>query len=798
MKLIITEKPSVARDIARVLKINQKKNGYFEGNGSQITWALGHLIEFCQPDEYDPILEKWSFEQLPIIPETFKKKAIKNSIDQYNVVKQLCSAEHITEVICATDAGREGELIFRLIYEDANCKAPIKRLWISSQTDEAIKDGFLNLKEGIEYDPLYRSALSRAEADWLVGINATRAYSIKFSRGHGVMSIGRVQTPVLKMIVDRYREHIQFESKTFFEIFIDVQHKNGSFLAKWYLDKPDTQFEDRLYDKSVAETIVEELKANPQGKILKLTQKEKKEKQPLLYDLTELQKDANKKFKFSADQTLKLMQDLYEKFKLLTYPRTSSRYLSTDIAPKLPALVNQLAELPQYEGVVDKILEHGVKIAPRMIDDKKVTDHHAIIPTDKKPSLNGLSSEHLAIYNLVIKRFLAAFMPECEKHFTEIITGFGQHVCKSTGTITTKPGWREVYDSEPDEDSSLSKKKKKNEEDIQLPLVVEGDFVEQEKVDLKKGQTKAPPLHTEASILAAMETAGKAIDDEELRQAMKDCGLGTPATRAQILEKLINVKYIVREKNKLSPTQKGEYIIDNIKEEAFLSPDLTGQWEKKLNDMAKNEFDRDKYMSEIKEFTKELVENVEKSEAYVLSADQKIYGNCPKCGDGKIFESKKAWGCSNWKEKECKFAIWKDFAGKTITEKQVETLFKKGVTSVIKGFKSKSGNPFNAALKIQDGDVVFDFQKESIGICPLCEGDIVETAKAYSCDNWREKGCKFAIWKDIAKRKIKKDEAKKLIKDGKLENLEGFTSKAGKPFSATLVLQGGRVNMQFN
>ena len=295
-----------------------------------------------------------------------------------------------------------------------------------------------------------------------------------------------------------------------------------------------------------------------------------------------------------------------------------------------------------------------------------------------------------------------------------------------------------------------------------------------------------------------METAGKAIEDEELRQAMKDCGLGTPATRAQILEKLIKVNYIVREKNKLSPTQKGEYIIDNIKQEAFLSPALTGEWEKKLNDMARNQCDREDYMNQIKEFTKEVVENVASSNVYVIGADQKIFGTCPTCKEGKIIESQKAWGCSNWKEKECKFAIWKEFSGKTITEKQVETLLKKGITPVIKGFKSKSGNPFNAALKLSEGKVIFDFQKETIGTCPLCKGAVVETAKAFSCDNWKEKGCKFAIWKEIAKRKIKKTEAITLLKEGKLKNVEGFKSKAGNPFSAHLIVANERVELRFS
>lgn len=791
MKLIITEKPSVARDIAKVLKIPNKQDGFIEGNGYVVSWALGHLIELCQPDEYNESYKKWDYEALPIIPDQFKKKIITSSSKQFEIVKTCFNRSDIDGIICATDAGREGELIFRLIYEEVSSKLPIQRLWISSQTDSAIKEGFDKLKSGKDYEPLFDSARCRSEADWIVGINATRAYSIKFSRGHGVMSVGRVQTPVLKMLVDRYRDHINFDSKPFYEVLVDVKHSNGTFQTKWF-DKES----DRCADKAVADQIKNDIETAQEGIIKSLTQKKINEKAPLLYDLTELQKEANRQFKYSADQTLKLAQSLYETHKLLSYPRTSSRYLSTDMKEKLPSLLEKVKNIPDFKANIEHIQQHKLNMAARMIDDKKVTDHHGIIPTDKTPDVSRLSEQEKNIYDLVVRRFVASFYPECEKDHTEIISAFAQHTTKATGTIIQKLGWRELYQND---DDKAEKKSKKKDKELLLPIVNENDTIGAEKTTVKKGQTKAPALHTEATILAAMETAGKNIDDEELRQAMKHCGLGTPATRAQILEKLINVGYIQREKNKLIPTQKAEYLIDCVKEQALLSAELTGDWEKKLNDMADGTYQREVYMDEIKEFTADVINNVGESNVVAIKADQKVYGQCPKCDPGKVIETQKSYGCTHWKESDCKFVIWKTIAQKEITEKQVEKLLKDGKTSVIKGFKNKEGNPFNAALELVNGEVKMNFDREALAPCPTCEkGNIVETAKAYSCDQWRDSGCKFVIWKEIAKRKLSKDEALTLIKDKELKNVSGFTSKAGKSFSASLAFRDNKVQFVFD
>lgn len=775
MKLIITEKPSVARDIANVLGVSEKKDGYIQGDNLIVTWALGHLIEFVNPDEYGDEFQPWRMDRLPIIPEPFRTKPIQQSKNQYQIVLQLLQRPDLKRVICATDAGREGELIFRLIYEDSKCTVGIERLWISSQTDKAIKEGFNQLKPGSEYNGLYDSARCRAEADWIVGINATRAYSIKFSRGRGVMSVGRVQTPVLKMIVDRYRAHTQFDSRPFYEIFIQVAHENGGFQLKW--SKNDT---DRFNSETDAKKVADAIQAVSTAMIQSVTKKNVIEKQPLLYDLTELQKDANKQFKFSADYTLKLMQELYERYKILSYPRTSSRYLSTDIAPKCRDLLQNIAHIDTVSPAITHIQKNNRQIAKRMIDDKKVTDHHAIIPTDKKPSIASMSNDHRQLYLMVIRRFVAAFFPECKKNHTEIIAIAAKETFKSTGTVMDVPGWRDVY--------ALGDGLKKDT-DGQLPSVNKGDIVDIKKVIKKTGKTKAPPLFTEASILAAMETAGKHVENDDMRQAMKDCGLGTPATRAQILEKLIHVKYITREKNKLIPTQKGEYIIDCILSEALLSPELTGQWEKKLNDIATSKKSRGAYMKEIKEFTKEVVQAVSDDTSYTIRADQTVYGNCPVCKKGTIIQTQKAYSCSRWKSDGCSFAIWKEMAQKTITEAQVKMLLTSGKTNVIKGFKNKDGKPFDAAIKLTDGNVGFDFQQDTLGSCPVCEkGRVIETAKAFSCDQWRVSGCKFVLWKEIASRKISKKEAMAFIKHKVLNDIEGFKRRSGEPFTASLML----------
>lgn len=700
MKVVVAEKPSVAKDIARVLKADKKQDGYFAGAEYMITWALGHLVVLADPEKYAPELKKWDIRTLPVIPDRFIKHVDphRDVAKQYSVIIKLLNASNVDEIVCATDAGREGELIFRYIYELSGSTKPVTRLWISSQTDQAIEDGFASLKPAASYDSLYDSARSRSESDWLVGINATRAYTVRFGQKDGVMSVGRVQTPVLKMIVERFNEYENFIPQIYYEIFANIKHKNGDYKGR--LD-----IESRLFDKEKSQDLGEKIAAFPAGVVAEVSKKQKTENSPLLYDLTELQKDSNKKFKFSADKTLNIMQALYEKHKILTYPRTSSRFLSNDIKPKVHGLLQNVAVIDAYYPFVEQILAKGVKAGKRVFDDTKVTDHHAIIPTDKKPDIRQLSDDERVVYDLVVRRFLSVFMDECKKELTDITTIFGEYRFISKGTVIKKAGWRELYfkssDSEEDDD----------ENGQLLPQVKKDDPVTQLDVSVEERKTKAPQLYTEATILAAMETAGKQIEDEEMREAMKECGLGTPATRAQIIERLISVQYILREKNKLIPTNKGKQLIACIRNEELLSPALTGMWEKKLNDIRNDKYNRDVFMKEIKEFTQKIVSNVKFTPQVFSKKSQETsdsLGTCPLCG-GSIIERGKAYGCHRWSETGCPFVLWKTVAGKTLDKEHLKQLIDKKLTEKLSGFISRAGKTFDAQLALENGKVVFKF-----------------------------------------------------------------------------------------
>jgi DNA topoisomerase III len=694
MKVILTEKPSVARDIAKVLKADKKKPGYIYNNEYIVTWAYGHLVKLSYMDAYDPKYKRWNLDDLPMIPSQFKHEVDNTGQAgrQFETIKAMLNSPKVTEVICATDAGREGELIFRMIYKNAGCTKQIKRLWISSMTDEAILEGFEKLKDAKDYQPLYDSALSRAEADWIIGLNATRAYSCKFSQGQGVLSVGRVQTPVLKMIVDRYLENQDFEPKPFYEILSEFIHPNGVYIGKWLGNE-----NDRFHDKKSAEQKLNECKEEIEAVIKSVTRKTKKENPPLLYDLTTLQKDANKQFKYSANQTLSILQILYQDHKLLTYPRTSSRYLTADLEPKLKNLVQSISGLSEFERVTAELLTQGLKTNNRIINNKKVDDHHAIIPTGKNVTndvLKKLPAEQQNIYNLAARRFLTVFLPQCIKDNTEIITVRSNNEFKTTGTIIKKIGWRELAKTTSDDD--------KDDEQQALPEVKKNDVVTPKEFTLKEGKTKAKPIHNEASILGLMETAGKQIEDEELRQVLKHCGLGTPATRASILETLVKRQYIKREKQKLIPLEKGINLINQIQDEDLLSPEMTGGWEKKLNMIVSEEYNRTNFMAEIGELAQTIVNNVKNALPF-----PKV-GECPVC-KAPILELEKLYGCHNYRETGCKFAIWKTIAGKNITKETAKELLSSPKTKKLEGFTSKKGKPFSAYLSIKDGKVVFVF-----------------------------------------------------------------------------------------
>ena len=634
MRLIITEKPSMGRDVAAALGATRRGEGYLEGKDDIITWCIGHLVELDDPDAYDPKFKPWRMETLPIIPEEFKYHASERTKDQFNVITSLLKRDDVTRVVNAADAGREGELIFDLVYTLARCRKPVERLWISSLTRDEIIAGFNRLKPASEYTGLRDSARSRQQADWLVGLNATRAQTIK-ARGagyDGVYSLGRVQTPTLALIVGRDVEIANFVPTNYYEVVADFQSAAGAYRGTWF-NKAGSRFDH----KDAAEAIVFKVQGKP-GRVEKVEKKATKERAPLLYDLTALQRAANARYSFSAARTLELAQTLYEK-KFLTYPRTSSRHLSTSVNQELKGHV-EAASVGPYVKFIETILARGTpKLTSRHVDDKKVTDHHAVIPTKQRVEPNALEPDEKRIYDLVARRFLAAFYPDAELERTTIITAVEAEQFITRGTVVLKAGWREV-----DPPGREDRKKTDGEddgEDAELPQVKTKEAVEAVNVEAVAKQTKAPPRYSESSLLGAMETAGKKVEDEELRLAMKDSGLGTPATRAAIIETLLKREYIVRDKKSLTATPKGIALINLLPSQLLKSAELTGSWEQKLARMARGEYACATFMGEVKEMVTELVGQIAASEMERATGDQvakrpdvarpEDASDCPKC-----------------------------------------------------------------------------------------------------------------------------------------------------------------------
>lgn len=725
MKVVLAEKPSVARELARILGANVRRNGWLEGNGYQVTWAIGHLIGLADSKDYG--IPHWSLDTLPIIPRTFKTKVTTDSgrASQYQVIANLF--KDAEEIICATDAGREGELIFRYIYTHSNCDKPIKRLWISSQTDKAIKKGFDTLKDGTEYDNLYHAAKCRSEADWLVGINATRAYTLRYGhqppfgkpgvRSDGPVSLGRVQTPVLRLLVERWEEVKAFKPETYWELILTLEKSEQTFSAKWFREKVD-RF------TSEAEGIAVRDKLGETATVESADRKPKNERPPLLYDLTELQKDANKRYNFSAQKTLNLAQDLYETYKTLTYPRTDSRYLTDDMFEGMPSLLKNVGKIGAYTPFVQKALELGLKKDNRFFNDKKVSDHHAIIPTETNPTSVSMPKEHYMIYDLVVRRLISAFLGNCQKELSEIILVEAEERFKAKGMMIKALGWREIYESlekalakrKQEESKSKGKSKRKGkEEEKELPYVEVGESLTIKAKDLPKKKTKAPSIHTESSILGLMETAGKDFEDEALREAMKDKGLGTPATRAGMIETLLRRKYIVREKKKLVPTEKGVGLINLVRQRPISSPELTGDWESRLNQIAKGEYDPKKFIKDVQQYTVQMIYHAKgiKPPAKRMPDYELSEITCPKCGEGQLLRGKRAFGCSRFKE-GCDFILPPYIAGKLVEKDHlVELLENKITTKYVQGFTNRQGKRFDARLKLkEDFKVEFYFKKE--------------------------------------------------------------------------------------
>ncbi|MDY3027045.1 MAG: DNA topoisomerase III [Candidatus Faecivicinus sp.] len=597
-KLIVAEKPSVGRDIARVLGVSKRGEGFLYGDDYVVTWAIGHLVSLCEPGEVDPKYQKWMMSTLPMLPERIPLKVLPGTEDQFKIVKKLLNSPKIDSVICATDSAREGELIFRYIYQMAGCTKSVERLWISSMTDAAIQQGFANLKPASAYDALYTSARCRSEADWLVGMNASRAYSLKYN-AH--LSIGRVQTPTLSLIVRRDREIEAFVPEDYWELRADF----GDYSGLWI--NPDAKSDEnaranetRIPDRETAERVRSEVKGKP-ARVEEASYERKHFAPPQLFDLTSLQREANRKFGYSADRTLKLAQALYETHKLVTYPRTDSRYLPDDMRPKIKKVLSMLPE-PYASFVAAEPMNLNMH-SKRYYDNARISDHHAIVPTDRRPNLSSLNADERQLYDLIVRRLIAAHYPDYECDSTRVITAVGEHRFKSTGSTPAVPGWHAVYADD---------KTQKKEEPPIPPLKV-GDERKVEKTIVKQSKTKPPAQHTDASILNLMENAGQEIEDEALREKMKSSGLGTPATRAAIIERLIQVGYARRSGKNIVSTPKGRQLIDVVPVQ-ISSAVTTGKWEKALSEMATNSelpartAKEERFMSGIRKFAIFLVD----------------------------------------------------------------------------------------------------------------------------------------------------------------------------------------------
>lgn len=654
-QLVIAEKPAVGRDIARVLKCGGRGDGFLYNDNYIVSWAIGHLVTLWDPEEYDPELKRWRTETLPILPDELKIKAIPNTKKQLEVIKKLADSDEVGSLICATDSGREGELIFRYIYSLIGCKKPFKRLWISSMTDKAITQGFASLKDGSEYNDLYFSARCRSEADWLVGINASRAFTLRYN---ALLSIGRVQTPTLALIVARQQEIDRFEKRDYWEIEANF----GSYTGLWF--DPANNNDTKIFDKKAADEICARVKGKT-GVVTLVEKEEKKTPPPLLYDLTELQRECNRKYGMSAQETLNTAQDLYEKRKLITYPRTDSRYLSDDMIPQLTSIAKTLEGIEEYQTAAAYVTGLAkLPITKRIVDNSKISDHHAIIPTTGRLYTQGLSDREYKVFDLVVRRFLCVFYPYYVYSTTKIHTDIEKDKFISRGTTVLDMGWKILERSDPE---TKGKKGKKDTETV-LPDVKNSDTFPLEDVKASKKKTNPPSPYTEATLLEAMKLAGRFVEDEALKEQLKESGLGTAATRAPIIERLLQVGYIQRKGKSLIPTEKAAKLITVCPPE-LRSPETTGKWEKGLSSIAKGKMEPDRFMASIRRYVCFLVDSAANSvtnvqfpaENYGKGGKRKlpdnVLGICPNCG-GVVLENSKGYYCRNWRN-GCKFTIWK-------------------------------------------------------------------------------------------------------------------------------------------
>ena len=713
--LVIAEKPSVGRDLSRILPGPfAKSEGYLESPSHVVTWAVGHLVQLAEPDEYDPKYKKWRMADLPIVPDEFRLVVRdERSRKQFTVISKLLKRDDVDVVINACDAGREGELIFAWTYEKAGSKKEVQRLWLSSMTAAAIRSAFDALRPAAEFARLEQAARSRSEADWIVGMNSTRAATIRLrSSFDGAVSLGRVQTPTLAILARREEEIKAFVPEPYWLVDARFEPTDGE-PGRRYAGRFHAGSEPRMKTAEEAEAIVAAVRDQP-GEITKLEKTTKKERAPLLYDLTALQRDANTRFGFSARRTLSAAQRLYEEHKALTYPRTSSRFLSSDMIPELKpiaALVGSHREYAQASKYVN-----GLDVLPlgRIVNDAKVTDHHAIIPTRSEHHLDKMSDDDRRIYDIVVRRFLAAFHPEAVFENTRLETTVVEHIFRTSGRILVVPGWRGVYGEESseergapdaDDDAAIANQL--------LPKVEQGENVRTLEVDSAEKETKPPRRFSDASLLSAMETAGKLVDDEDAQEAMKDSGIGTPATRAAIIERLIDVAYVEREGRALVCTDKGVNVIRFLGEHALTSATMTGEWEHRLNRIEEGEESRERFMQDIAAFAAKTVKILDENLKEVRVPRANL-GPCPVCGRD-IVENRKGFSCWSREDPGCGFVIWKSKAGKTLPIVVARELITRGRTEkAVTGFKGRSGRSFRARLALmqtEDGKWRVEFDE---------------------------------------------------------------------------------------
>jgi DNA topoisomerase-3 len=699
--LVIAEKPSVGRDLSKVLPGPfQKSEGYLEGPEHVVTWAVGHLVQLADPDEYDDRFKKWRMADLPIVPDHFKLVVRdERSKKQMNVIKRLLARDEISEVVNACDAGREGELIFAYVYEKSGSRKPVQRLWLNSMTRRAIEEAFGHLRPGADLESLQDAARSRSEADWIVGMNATRAATIRLrSSFDGTVSLGRVQTPTLAILARREEEIRAFKPEPYW--VVDAVFEASS--DRVYEGRYHAGANPRVPSAPEAQAIVSACEGQT-GTITKLEKSERKERPPLLYDLTSLQRDANSRFGFSARRTLAAAQRLYEEHTAITYPRTNSRFLTGD-------LVGQIKPIARLVGSVDasaygRASEYvlGLDVLPlgRVVNDARVTDHHAIIPTlAERHPVDKFSDDDRRVYDLVVRRFLAVFHPEAVFENTRVETTVLDHVFRTRGKLMLVPGWRGVYGESADGEAASDDDEGREQ---QLPRLDRGEDALVREIGSEEKETKPPRRYTEGSLLGAMETAGKLVEEEELREAMKDSGIGTPATRAAIIERLIQVGYVERDGRALIVTEKGLNVIKLLGEHALTSPGLTGEWEHRLARIETGDDSRKAFMGDIVKFTSETVSELD-SRLKGVRIPRAQLGPCPVCGR-EIVENRKAYSCWSRDDPGCGLVIWKSKAGKSLPVSVARELIKTGRTEkAVSGFKGRSGRSFRARLALEQSE----------------------------------------------------------------------------------------------